>query len=74
VAGLLGTTTLLVAIPDARIAWAAGVLCAMIGMVELRRRRIPNRADWGDGVAAKEKKSYSIKYSWTWTWRWTKLG
>ena len=51
------------AIPDARIAWAAGVLCAMIGMVELRRRRIPNRADWGDGVAAKEKKSYSIKYS-----------
>ena len=39
-----GTTTLLVAIPDARIAWAAGVLCAMIGMVELRRRRQRVRA------------------------------
>jgi autotransporter-associated beta strand protein len=34
-----GTTTLLVAIPDARIAWAAGLLCGLIGMVELRRRR-----------------------------------
>ena len=34
-----GQTTLLVAIPDARIAWAAGLLCAMIGLVELRRRR-----------------------------------
>jgi hypothetical protein len=34
-----GQTTLLVAIPDARVAWAAGLLCAMIGLVELRRRR-----------------------------------
>ena len=34
-----GTTTLLVAIPDARIAWAAGFLCGLIGLVELRRRR-----------------------------------
>jgi autotransporter-associated beta strand protein len=38
-AGALGTTTLLVAIPDARIAWAAGFLCGLIGLVELRRRR-----------------------------------
>ena len=34
-----GQTTLLVAIPDARIAWAAGLLCGLIGTVELRRRR-----------------------------------
>jgi autotransporter-associated beta strand protein len=35
-----GTTTLTVAaIPDARVAWAAGVLCALVGTVEWRRRR-----------------------------------
>lgn len=35
-----GTTTLTVAaIPDARSTWAAGVLCGLIGLVELRRRQ-----------------------------------
>ncbi len=34
-----GQTTLLVAIPDARIAWAAGVLCVLIGVAEWRRKR-----------------------------------
>ena len=33
------------------------------GRAGLHGRRILDRADWGDGVAAKEKKSYSIKYS-----------
>jgi hypothetical protein len=35
-----GTTTLTVAaIPDARVIWAAGLLCALVGTVEWRRRR-----------------------------------
>ncbi|NCY24438.1 MAG: hypothetical protein EBX37_06120, partial [Alphaproteobacteria bacterium] len=39
-----GTTTLTVAaIPDARAAWAAAVLCVLIGMVEHRRQRRPCR-------------------------------
>ncbi|NDD81344.1 MAG: hypothetical protein EBZ53_02055 [Verrucomicrobia bacterium] len=37
-----GQTTLTVAaIPDARVATAAGLLCLLIGGVELRRRREP---------------------------------
>ena len=40
-AGALGTTTLLVAIPDARIYTAAVVLIMLIGWTEYRRRRRP---------------------------------
>ena len=38
-AGALGTTTLLVAIPDARVYTAAVVLLVLIGVTEYRRRR-----------------------------------
>jgi hypothetical protein len=37
--GALGTTTLLVAIPDARVYTAAAFLIVLIGVTELRRRR-----------------------------------
>jgi hypothetical protein len=42
-AGAAGTTTLLVAIPDARVYSAAAFLLVLIGVTEYRRRRRPCR-------------------------------